>query len=246
MTAPEQLIIDTPEQIALEYPLASAGSRFLALGLDTLLQLAGFALLGLIAMLVAAADAGTGRPFGPWALAVLLLAAFALYYGYFAVFEALWAGQTPGKRVVGIRVIGVSGRPLSPFEAILRSLVRIVDQMPGFYAVGVLSIFFTSRNQRLGDLAAGTVVVHETLVERPHVPQPAEARTRHAAARLTPAELALVERFLQRRQGLDSLVRLATARQILARFRDRLELPADRPVDEERILEDLVEQQHWF
>ena len=99
-------------------------------------------------------------------LALLILAAFVLYYGYFAVFETMWSGQTPGKRAIGIRVIAASGRPLGAVDAILRNLLRIVDQMPGMYAVGLLAIFLTSRNQRLGDLAAGTVVVHDRPIER--------------------------------------------------------------------------------
>ena len=82
----------------------------------------------------------------------MILSAFVLYYGYFALFEALWAGQTPGKRVIGIRVIVAAGRPLSGLDAVLRNVLRIIDQLPGMYAVGLLAIFLTERNQRLGDL----------------------------------------------------------------------------------------------
>ena len=240
MPAPEQLIIDTPEQIALEFPLASAGSRFLALGIDSLLQAVVFAVLGLLALLAVYLRARLSSVMGTWTLAALLLGAFLLYYGYFAVFETLWNGQTPGKRIIGIRAIGESGRPLSATDAILRNLLRIVDQMPGIYVVGLLSIFFTARNQRLGDLAAGTVVVHDRPVQRPEIPDARPRQVRYGAARLTPEEVALAETFLRRRAALDSYVRLTTARQILDRLRPRLDIPAGRVRDEERLLEEIV------
>jgi uncharacterized RDD family membrane protein YckC len=157
----DKLSIDTPEQVALDFALASIGSRFLALAVDTLIQTAatialvalGLGLLSLVSVNLQAA--------GPWLLAALFLAYFLIYNAYFAVFEALWNGQTPGKRVIGLRVISTTGRPISVFEAILRNVVRIADQLPGIYAIGIVSIFVTERNQRLGDLAAGTVVVHQ-------------------------------------------------------------------------------------
>ena len=109
--------------------------------------------------------------------------AFLLYYGYFAAFEALWGGQTPGKRAVGLRVISVTGQPITTFDALLRNLLRIVDQMPGIYAVGVLSIFFTARNQRLGDLVAGTVVVQEHGLPQARRRRPRRRRPRASAPR---------------------------------------------------------------
>jgi uncharacterized RDD family membrane protein YckC len=247
VSAPEKLIIDTPEQIALEYSLASAGSRFLALGIDTLLQLVAFAFLGLIAVSGVYLGTRVFAGIATWLLALLLVAAFLLYYGYFAMFEALWSGQTPGKRAIGIRVIVASGRPLGPFDAILRNLLRIVDQMPGMYAVGLLSIFLTQRNQRLGDLAAGTVVVHDRAIERPAMPDAVRAPVRYGAHRLTPEEVALVETFLQRRHALEPDVRLATARRIVERVVRRLSLSMgssamDPSIDEERLLEEIVRE----
>ena len=242
MSAPEKLIIDTPEQIALEYPLASAGSRFLALGLDTLVQLGAFAALGLIVVAGLYLGGALFARLANWVLALLILAAFVLYYGYFAIFEAVWSGQTPGKRAVGIRVIVASGRPLGAVDAILRNLLRIVDQMPGMYAVGLLSIFLTSRNQRLGDLAAGTVVVHDRPIERPDMPDGARGTVRYGASRLTPEEVALVSAFLQRRRALEPEIRLATARRVFERVAGRLDLTLGPSQDEERVLEEIVRE----
>ena len=91
----------------------------------------------------------------------MVLIPFLLQWGYFALFEGLWHGQTPGKRVAKIRVIQQSGRAITIFESLSRNLVRVVDFLPAFYVVGTISIFITKRNQRLGDLVAGTLVVHE-------------------------------------------------------------------------------------
>ena len=242
MSAPEKLIIDTPEQIALEYPLASAGSRFLALGLDTLVQLGAFATLGLLVAGGLYLGGALFARLATWMLALLVLAAFVLYYGYFAIFETVWSGQTPGKRAIGIRVIADSGRPLGVVDAILRNLLRIVDQMPGMYAVGLLAIFLTSRNQRLGDLAAGTVVVYDRPIERPDMPDRARGAVRYDAGRLTPEEIALVSAFLRRRRALEPEIRLATARRVFARVAGRLELTLGPSDDEERVLEEIVRE----
>jgi uncharacterized RDD family membrane protein YckC len=237
--APEQLSIETPEQIALEFPLAGVGSRFLALAFDSLVQVAAIAVLvvaGLVVRFFVVPRFG-GTTLGPWTFAVLLGAVFLVYSAYFAVFESIWSGQTPGKRLIGLRVIDVSGRPVSAYAAILRNVLRLVDQLPGFYAIAIASVLVTKRQQRLGDLAAGTVVVHER-VERIAIAPRVESTVRVGAHRLTVGEIVLVEGFLGRRADLDPVVRLQSARQIARRMADRLQLGAIE--DEERFLEQLA------
>ena len=135
----EQLKIDTPEQIALELPLAGIGSRFLAIAIDTLIQVALYLITGLIFLLLLPEGFSIftflPKTLGP---AMAIFVGFAIYWGYFAVFEVVWKGQTPGKRVAGIRVIKESGRPINAFEAIGRNLMRAVDVMPGIYGVGLV------------------------------------------------------------------------------------------------------------
>ena len=92
---------------------------------------------------------------------------FFCNWGYFTLFEAFWNGQTPGKRVARIRVIQRSGRAIGLFESMARNFVRYVDQIPFFYAVGVIAMFATKQHQRLGDLAAGTLVVRDRETETP-------------------------------------------------------------------------------
>ena len=243
MAALDKLSIDTPEQVALDFALASIGSRFLALAIDTLIQAAatialialGLGLLSLVSVNLQAA--------GPWLLAGLFLSYFLIYNAYFAVFEALWNGQTPGKRVIGLRVISTTGRPISAFEAILRNVVRIADQLPGIYAIGIVSIFVTERNQRLGDLAAGTVVVHERAVEARDLDlqlEPPAVPTRHGAAKLLPEEAAVIELFLRRRDQLVDHERSRRAEQVAERIRASLgitEKGNDEPFLEEVMTE---------
>ena len=248
MAALEKLNIDTPEQVALEFSLASIGSRFLALALDTLIQGICAAILFLLAIFAvgfATALAGLvmpGEP-GPWILGALILGWFILYAGYFDIFEAVWNGQTPGKRVVGLRVIHESGRPVSLYEAVLRNVVRIADQMPGIYAVGIIAVFVTERSQRLGDLAAATVVVHETLVDAT-LPETAVMRSagsaapHYGAARLSSEEIGLIELFFRRRAELDGVARVRMAGQIADRVRERLDITG--PIQNEQLLEEVL------
>jgi len=237
--APEKLTIETPEQIALEFPLAGVGSRFLALAFDSLVQGGAIALVvaaGLIFQWIGLP--GISRTtLGSWTFAILLAVGFVIYSAYFAVFEAVWSGQTPGKRLVGLRVIDVSGRPVGVYSAILRNVLRLVDQLPGFYALAIASVLVTRRNQRLGDIAAGTVVVHER-VERIAAAPRADTAVRLGADRLTQGEIVLVEGFLRRRADLDPWVRRQHARQIAGRMAERLGLGTID--DEERLLEQIA------
>jgi uncharacterized RDD family membrane protein YckC len=239
LAASEKLTIDTPEHIALEFTLASAGSRFLALAADTLIQAGVFLGAGLLALGIGAVTAIAFNDVAPWVLAGLVFCGFILYYGYFAFFETVWSGQTPGKRIVGLRVIAISGRPLGAFEAILRNLLRIVDQMPVIYAVGIFSVFLTERNQRLGDLAAGTVVVHDHQVGREAVrPALSSSAIRLGAARLTPEEVQAIETFLRRRDELPYEMRERSSGQLAKHVRERLGIDRALHPSDETLLED--------
>jgi len=224
----DQLKIDTPEQIALELPLAGIGSRFLAIALDTLLQFALYFVVGLILFLLI--PAGT-LAFNSWSLgpAVGVFLIFCIYWGYFAIFEVLWKGQTPGKRVAGIRVIKESGRPINAYEAIGRNLMRAIDILPTFYGVGLVCMILNKQNRRLGDFVAGTVVVHDKLTDqvRPewNTAAPVMASTiTPQLAEISTEELILIETYLHRRYELEPTVRYSTAVQIDDRVREKTEL----------------------
>jgi uncharacterized RDD family membrane protein YckC len=242
--SPDKLTIETPEQIPLEFPLAGIGSRFLAIALDMLLQGLGFLLIIFIAELLLPTAARFTPRAWTWAAAIFFLVGFVLYSGYYALFEVFWNGQTPGKRLVRIRVIGDSGRPITVYEAVARNLLRIVDQLPGLYVVGIISIFLTARNKRLGDIVAGTVVVHEKAMQevQPDFGAGAAAAVMPPGLQISADELELIERFLQRRYDLAPAVRQASAEQIAARLRARLGAAAESSSSAEDYLESLARQ----
>jgi uncharacterized RDD family membrane protein YckC len=214
----EQLKIDTPEQITLELPVAGIGSRFLAVAVDTVLQAVLLA-VGFLALAL-----GVARRFAPLRLvgpAAAILFVFCVYWGYFALFEIAWSGQTPGKRIVGIRVIHESGRPIAAYEAIGRNVLRVIDFLPAFYGVGLLVMMVNRYSRRIGDFVAGTLVVYDTpgresgpdwygTTER----EMPSARLAHLSAE----ELALIETYLRRRVDLDALVLENMADQIVRRI----------------------------
>jgi uncharacterized RDD family membrane protein YckC len=243
--SPDKLTIETPEQIPLEFPLAGIGSRFLAIALDTLIQAVAFFVVFFSAGLILPTVTRWTPRAWTWVAAAIILSLFVLYSGYYALFEIFWNGQTPGKRLVRIRVIGDSGRPISPYEAIGRNLLRIVDQLPGFYVVGIISVFLTPQNKRLGDIVAGTVVVHEKamLEAQPEFGTAAGARPASPQAlQISSEELELIERFLQRRYDLSPEVRRQSAEHIAARVRARLGAAPDQSASAEDFLESLARE----
>ncbi len=240
----DKLTIETPEQIPLEFPLAGIGSRFLALAFDTLLQLLGGLLLGIFAIVIFSVSSFLSPASSVWVAALLVLLFFLLQFGYFAFFEALWNGQTPGKRRQHLRVIKDSGRPITPYDAVTRNLLRIVDSLPGFYAPGIISVLLSSKNKRLGDYVAGTVVVHEKPIAEPvRVTQRYSeegARSGYDATRISPEEFQLIEAYLLRRTQLAPEVRAQLTLQIVERIAGKLELSPEDQRRPEPLLEKLV------
>ena len=243
MHSTDKLTIDTPEQIALELPLAGVGSRFLAFAVDSLIQFIASFVLVLIVMLVPGAAIWRGLSLLPekWFVAIVILLMFCLYWGYFAVFEILWKGQTPGKRHAGIRVIKDSGRPLNAYEVVARNLMRAIDGLPGVYGVGVVTMMLNQAHRRLGDYVAGSVVVHEkgmAEVKPDFISAPAVANS--AGVSLTTDELVLIETFLHRRLELSEEVRYRNADLIAMRLAARLKIARDPQQSPEDFLEKLA------
>ncbi|HLK34387.1 MAG TPA: RDD family protein [Terriglobales bacterium] len=245
MYSSDKLTIETPEQIPLEFPLAGIGSRFLAIALDTLFQGLGFLVVIFTGELILPTVASWTPHAWTWAAALAVLFLFVLYSGYYALFEIMWNGQTPGKRLVRIRVIADSGRPITPYQAIARNLLRIVDQLPGLYVVGIISAFVSKQNKRLGDIVAGTVVVHEKAMQET---QPALIASggissiSSAGVQISGEELELIERFLQRRYDLSPEVRRESAEQIASRLSARLGVTREGSASTEDFLESLARE----
>jgi uncharacterized RDD family membrane protein YckC len=245
MDTSPKLTIDTPEQTALEYPIAGLGSRFLAILADTAIQFA----LGFF-VVIGASILGAGLSkfggLGPqWIAGLMVFLIFLLYSGYFALFEIFWNGQTPGKRFAQIRVIKDDGRPIGAYEAIVRNALRIVDALPAMYGVGLVSIFLSRQSKRLGDFVAGTVVVHEKTLEgvRPYTETKIDDTLPPIDdSRVTLEEVRLIETFLNRRDSLEPAVRMSMAAQIAARLGDRMGVKVDGWPRTEGFLEAVIEQ----
>ena len=244
----DKLIIETPEQVHLEFVLADVGSRFMAMFADTMIQFVLY-----LVLIILNETLGGGSLFSrltgysAWVVALLILLYYCIYWGYFAVFEALWNGQTPGKRWAGIRVIKESGRPINTWEAIARNLMRIIDGQPViFYAVGVVTMLVNSKSRRLGDFVAGTLVVHDKKGQGADLFFTAEKKSEfgmHQAGRLAVPELELIETFLARRAELPESVRTENARRIAQMICSRLGMDARSCyADPENFLEVIVRE----
>jgi uncharacterized RDD family membrane protein YckC len=152
----DDLVIATPERVAFQYEIAGIGSRFLAQVIDSLIIAVIFTAISILAGALGGIFSSPDI-----ALLVLVILTFILLTGYFLISEAAWNGQTVGKRATRLRVVGDQGEPLTISQAAIRNLVRIVDFLPFFYAIGMLTLFINGRGKRLGDFAAGTVVVRD-------------------------------------------------------------------------------------
>ena len=245
MDASDKLTIDTPEQTALEYPIAGLGSRFLALLADTAIQIVLAFFVLIVGSLIGVGLATVGGLGPQWVVAIVVILLFLLNSGYFALFEIFWNGQTPGKRYAQVRVIKDDGRPIGAYEAIVRNALRLVDMLPAMYGIGLISIFMSRKSKRLGDFVAGTVVVHEKTLEgiRPYV----ETKTDETlppidTAKVTLEEVRLIETFLNRRDHLEPGVRTTMATQIANRLADKMEVKIYGWPRTERFLEAVMEQ----
>ncbi len=168
----DQLNVETPELVELRFPVAGIGSRFLAQLIDVLLIFVFYVLVGIVVAIAASGGASAGAvdhlsTAGKWFVAGIIFVNFVLLWGYFSLFEGLWHGQTPGKHWMKLRVIKDSGRAITLFEAMARNLLRVVDVFPTMYLVGVIAMLCNRSQKRVGDLVAGTIVVHERRDEQP-------------------------------------------------------------------------------
>lgn len=242
----DRLRISTPEGVELELTLAGIGSRFTASLIDHAIQaalvIASIALFAQVgdaerAGVQVGADAGASDALG---VAIITVWSFLVFLAYDILFEVRGGGRTPGKRLTGLRVVRTSGRPVGFVTSAIRNVLRAIDILPAFYGVAFATMFGTAKNQRLGDIAAGTIVVRERTGGRgrkaPAVD--AEAGASEPAPRGDVAEwdvsavsaedVATVRRFLERRAQLTSEARRSLARDLAGRLRPKVAgAPAD-------------------
>jgi len=252
-TAKESLNIQTPEHVGFKYVLAGLGTRSTAFLLDTAIR-GLFILFIFLAMVFLARWLPELDPTGliaslpkTWLLALGFLAYGVVDLGYFLLFEALWSGQTPGKRMQKLRVIRINGQPIGWIESSIRNILRAVDMLAGFYPLGLFVMFLSSRSQRLGDYAAGTVVIVE---RRGNVPMD-RTRLRSTSklnlpdldlhlSTLEPKQYQLIRSFLQRRHDMDEQHRRELSRLLARRLMKRLGISPIPGLTDESFLEEIV------
>jgi uncharacterized RDD family membrane protein YckC len=227
----DRVTIVTPEGVSVDLTLAGIGSRGVAAILDGLIK--GIIFIATIAALfggLSVFDTSTTGSRDPSSalligLAVGAVIIFVINFFYDVAFETLSSGRTPGKRVAGIRVVKEGGAPVRFTSSAIRNIVRIVDALPSAYLVGLISIAVSSKNQRLGDMAAGTLVVRERKEELPiwNRPVPVSPATEAwDVTSITPDELTTVRKFLERRYTLTSEARSRLAWELSERLRQKV------------------------
>ena len=242
MTTPRslelQVDVEIPEQVAVSYTVAGLGSRAAAALVDAAICVALYGALYFLAFVAIRAGGGTMPDPGDnrWVLTLLVLGQFAIFWGYYVLWEGLRDGQTPGKRRFGLRVVRDGGFAVDFAASAARNLVRAVDMQPGlFYGVGIGSVLLSGSGKRLGDYVAGTIVVRERavglrVVEAAAQAAPgAEAGAAALATLLSDDEFALLSHYVERSADLAPARRAQLAAQLAARLRPRTAGWADAP-----------------
>jgi len=257
MLSDEYLSIDTPENVAFGYQIAGIGSRFLAAFIDTLVIFILQIIVNLTLIFLMINLFGKDSVFQPWLLALFGLVGFAFMWGYYIFFEMSWNGQSLGKRKIKLRVIRTDGTPITLTESIIRNLIRLVDFLPFYYGIGVITMFVNEKSRRLGDLAAGTLVVHdkdsvtlESLAKKEKSTRnqiDISERTRSLPLeRLTNQDLLMIEDYLQRRYELSNSETLAN--RLLIMVFERLEQPVPQVswLETETLLSEILQASQDF
>ncbi len=234
------LRVKTPESIAFSYELAGLGSRFLAVAIDMAIQT--LVMIGIIWGLVYAGthmssaamrDASRAGKFEEsLAIAFIITIVFVIYFGYFIIFETFWNGQTPGKKLMGLRVVRDGGYPADFASIAIRNVIRVGEAVAGLYAISAVAALMSPENKRLGDMAAGTLVVRDTaaaklaaiLEEAPDAVRP---------IMLSAEERSLIDLFVVRRQGMAPGNRAVMAARIAQRVRPRVSRDLQQLNDED-------------
>lgn len=247
-----QIRIDTPESVDLALEPAGFGSRFIAALLDGVIQYVVGFLLSLVAIpsavaLISVEESGP-EALGFAVLAILLLAFGLLFFLYKLLLEAFWNGQTIGKRVAGIRVVQANGMPAGFLAIAIRNILRIVDYLPGYYIIGSVCILATDKKQRLGDMAAGTVVVRDRPAGAPlvpvgqltHSPRTDLNLLREYVIRLSEQDLAAARGYWERRSQMTPENRPRVALQVAQALAAKMNWPEPLPPYPDDFIEEVL------
>jgi uncharacterized RDD family membrane protein YckC len=240
MTSPYSLVIETPEGVTFSFELATPVTRSLAWAVDSAASLG-------LAYGASRASEILGTLSADWSTALGVLLYFAISLVYCIVLEWQWSGQTVGKRLLGLRVIDEQGLRLQLPQVVLRNIMRLIDALPLLYPIGGIAALLSRKGQRLGDMAANTVVVRERRRQRPDLEQIAPARYNsllafpHLAARLrslaNPEAVGMAVQAVSRRDGYEPMARVELFSELAEYFRRLVSFP-------EAALEGLTDEQY--
>ena len=249
----EQVVIETPEHVEFTYELSGLGSRFLAFLLDHLFfgiplvitYFAAFMAYFSHERLPPPFDTVIGKFGQDLIAAIFLFLGFIIQFGYFPVFETIWNGQTPGKRLVGIRVIKAGGYPLRFVDIFLRNIFLLADMFPGFYLVGSMFIFFDPYHRRIGDLVAQTLVVKERYLELPQSltemsQNSNDLNNTTGIKAVSDKTYALIRDFLTRCDQFEHTSRVLIAKKLALPILKSMGEPENKEIDYESFLEDVA------
>ena len=253
-TSKEVLTIQTPEKVGFQYLLGGLGSRATAFILDTGIRVLFLSVIflgfRLTAQWIPVLDpsgvlSGLSKN---WIIALGVIAYGLIDLGYFLLFEALWNGQTPGKRQQRLRVVRLDGAPIGLLGSAIRNILRAVDILAGVYPIGLVVMFLSQKSQRIGDYAAGTVVIVErsrgmpkveTSVHESHAEPRGDIETHISTLR--PKQYQVLKSFLKRREAMDSDHRQHLARLLAQRLLERWEISYKLDISYESFIEKVVD-----
>ena len=250
MSDQEDLLqIATPENVAFSFPIAGIGSRFIAALIDTGIIVSLQIIVAVFGLIVTGVWLSIEENFSrtetlsAWIVGLSGLVSFAFLWGYYIFFDLIWNGQSPGKRLTKLRVIRYDGNPISLVESAIRNLIRLIDFLPLIYGLGVVVMFIDRKSRRLGDLAAGTIVIRENhSAYYPAVRQATFAPPLPdlPIERLTAEDIALIESFLKRSPSFSNHAALGD--QILQHVYQRFQLPPPEleSIDRDRLLQSIL------
>lgn len=230
MTPSNVLKIRTPEGVVFSQLLAGPVVRFAAWLIDLMTITAAISILSTLMNLLSLISRDIAE-------AGIFIAYFILSIGYGMACEWLWRGQTLGKRLFRLRVVDAEGLRLQFSQVVMRNLLRFVDMLPFCYFIGGITCWFSRKNQRLGDLAANTVVVRLPKIAEPDIDQLLPDKYNslrqypHLEARLrqqiTPAEATLIVQALLRREDFEPAARIELFAELAAHFRQKVAFPPE-------------------
>ena len=231
--------IITPEGVKLHYETAGIGIRALAITIDTIIIMA---VIFVLAWGLSLSDDGVLSQTGQNIyMALFIVVIIFINTVYFIFFELLFKGQTPGKKLTKIRVVKTSASPAAPGAIIMRNLLRIIDQLPVFYLVGIIAAFINPQERRIGDLVAGTIVIKEFKPKPMKVPVPVMG-SRPPDMVLTPQEIMTLQSFFQREMELSPDRRKQLQKEYLDYFRRKYDLYPQEGENAVRFLKGLMSE----